>query len=112
MQKIPVISQQNTINQATEGLQAQSLYGTTRPSARMRTNLTSVQINDTQKQSIDQAYRVFIEQAGDFTKGEFLEALCQQYLKKQGSLAPAPLQGGEASAPTAPELPPQVPTQL
>lgn len=51
--------------------------------ARVRTNLTSVQINDVQKQSIDDAYRVFKESSGltGVTKGQFLEGLAQEFLQ-------------------------------
>lgn len=54
-----------------------------RARVRVRTNLTSVQINDAQKASIDEAYKVFKESSGmsGVTKGQFLEGLAQEFLQ-------------------------------
>lgn len=57
-----------------------------KPRIRVRTNLTSVQINDAQKQSIDQAYKLFKQSSGmpGVTKGQFLEGLAQEFLQHAG----------------------------
>jgi hypothetical protein len=57
-----------------------------RARVRVRTNLTSVQINDEQKQTIDQAYKVFKASSGisGVTKGQFIEGLAEEFLQHAG----------------------------
>lgn len=48
---------------------------------RVRTHLTSFQINDAQKANIDEAYKVFKETSGlNVSKGAFIEGLAQEFL--------------------------------
>lgn len=60
-----------------------------KPRVRSRTNLTSIQIDDNQKQAIDQAFNVFTsENDGEgLNKGDFLEALALAYIKTKGASA-------------------------
>ena len=57
-----------------------------RARVRVRTHLTSVQINDAQKASIDQAYKLFKASSGilGVTKGQFLEGLAQEFMEHAG----------------------------
>lgn len=67
---------------------SQQMGITPQPKARVRvrTHLTSVQINDAQKQTIDDAYRKFKEISGmSATKGQFIEGLAQDFLQHAGT---------------------------
>lgn len=53
---------------------------------RVRTNLTSIQLDKTQKQTIDQAYSLFVAESEMFvSKGQFIEGLAQDFMRKKGS---------------------------
>ena len=47
---------------------------------RVRDNLSTIQVNDEQKQVIDAAFKLFQDQEGSQTKGMFLETLARHYL--------------------------------
>jgi hypothetical protein len=47
---------------------------------RVRDNLSTIQVNDQQKQIIDAAFKLFQDQEGSQTKGMFLETLARHYL--------------------------------
>jgi hypothetical protein len=52
-----------------------------KPSVRVRDNLSTIQINDEQKQAIDYAYKFYQDSEGaPATKGAFLEMLCLHYV--------------------------------
>lgn len=56
-----------------------------KPRVRVRPNLTSFQISDQQKVVIDQAYEKFRASSEiNATKGEFVEALCMNFLRGKG----------------------------
>lgn len=56
------------------------------PQVRFRNNLTSIQIDDNQKQAIDQAYKLFVDSGAEgLTKGDFLEAISLAYIKAKGN---------------------------
>lgn len=55
-----------------------------KPRVRTRTNLTSIQIDKAQKVIIDQAYNTYVNESATFqSKGQFIEALCNEYLSKR-----------------------------
>lgn len=54
-----------------------------KPRVRVRTHLTSFQLDKDQKQTIDEAYNIFTAESGQFvSKGQFVEGLALDYLKK------------------------------
>ena len=57
-----------------------------KPRIRVRPNLTSLQIDDSQKATIDEAFKVFKQSANipNVTKGQFIEGLCQDFLHHAG----------------------------
>lgn len=58
-----------------------------------RSGLTTIQITDTQKESIDQAYSMYANEQNKVTKGEFLEILAHKYMSENGrhrSVLPVP----------------------
>lgn len=58
-----------------------ALQSAPKPRIRVRTHLTSFQINDEQKANIDEAYKVFKETSGlNVSKGAFIEGLAQEFL--------------------------------
>jgi len=58
-----------------------------KPRVRSRTNLTSIQIDKAQKVIIDQAYNTYINESPTFvSKGQFIEGLCADYLKRNAPL--------------------------
>lgn len=72
-------------NKPMTPLQVQGLAPLPKARVRVRTHLTSVQINDSQKANIDEAYKVFKATSGiSASKGEFLEGLAQDFLKSAG----------------------------
>lgn len=78
------------------------LQPTNKPRVRVRTHLTSFQLDKEQKQTIDQAYQLFNGQNEQFvSKGEFVEGLALDYIKRFG---------GKQAQPEA--MPPQQMPQL
>lgn len=59
-----------------------SVFLNPRPTIRSRTNLSTFQVTDEQKEVIDQAFAVFQDSGNDnLNKGDFLQMLALQYLK-------------------------------
>lgn len=80
------------------------LVGAKKPRVRARDNLSTIQITDEQKESIDQAYNMFKDKEGSqVNKGEFLQLLALDFLS---SIESKPELGGED------ELPPPSLSQL
>lgn len=58
------------------------MYPEQKPRVRIRTNLSTVQMNDEQKDVIDRAYSLFVDVAqAKMSKGAFLSALCLSFLQ-------------------------------
>jgi len=69
------------VKKVNQSMALQGLQSAPKPRIRVRTHLTSFQINDAQKQNIDEAYKVFKETSGlNVSKGAFIEGLAQEFL--------------------------------
>lgn len=74
------------VKKVNQSMALQGLQSAPKPRIRVRTHLTSFQINDAQKVNIDEAYKVFKESSGlNVSKGAFIEGLAQEFLQSVGS---------------------------
>lgn len=74
------------VKKVNQSMAIQGLQSAPKARIRVRTHLTSFQINDAQKQNIDEAYKVFKETSGlNVSKGAFIEGLAQEFLQSVGS---------------------------
>ncbi len=57
-----------------------------KPRVRIRPNLTSFQITDEQKQTIDQAFDLFKNSSEQqVNKGQFIEGLCLDFMRRNSA---------------------------
>lgn len=64
----------------------QPLTPAPKPRVRVRTNLTSIQLDKQQKQLLDQAYQLYTAESPVFiSKGQFLVEIAQDYLKRRNT---------------------------
>lgn len=67
-----------------EELQTAPLLPTAKPRVRVRTHLTSIQLDKTQKQLIDRAYQIYTAESPVFiSKGQFLVDIAEDYLRRR-----------------------------